>query len=406
MTAPPRTSARQVPWARLFVLMVGARLALTVLITIGINAGLVQPNGAQYRGTGPYSMWFLWDSYWYEKLAVTDWLTPLTADGQAFVDRAASDPSFNEGAPDELHRFAFAPLFPLLAKPIAGLTGSADLALMAVSQAAAYGCVVMGHLLGRFHFGDRFGFATAVAVAAMPMSFLLWAPMTEPLFTFALMLTIWATLTKRWALAAVAAFALGLTRSTGFMVAIPIGVIVWHMEGWRLIGRTVWRTYLRALPAIVAGPLAWALFCLWCKVMTGDWLAYNHIQQAGWGVHTAAPWYPVVDVLTDASGRSSTRLLLLMVVLVLVSSIIAAVWLRQPGLAVLAVVLLLLPMMMGDRWLWSILRYLAPVFPVALAGAAVYRRSRALGWALLIASVLTQIVICFLWQSPARYIVV
>lgn len=402
----PDTGARGIPWARLFILLFGARLLLTILVTAGISAGIVQPNGAQYRGTDPYSLWFLWDSYWYEKLTLTDWLTPLTVEGQAFVDRAAIDPDFNEGAPDELHRFSFAPLFPLLAKPIALLTGSSNLALILVSQAAAYGCLVMGYLLGRFHFGDRYGFATAVAVAALPMSFLLHAPMTEPLFTFLLMLTIWATLTRRWTLAAVAAFALAMTRSTGFMVAIPIGVIVWHMEGWRLTGRDVWRTYLKALPAMLAGPIAWALFCVWCVVMTGDWLAYNHIQRAGWGVQTAPPWYPVVDVLTNASERSSTRMLLLMVLLVLVASIIAAVWLRQPGYVVLAVVLLLLPMMMGDRWLWSILRYLTPVFPVALAGAAVYRRSRLLGWTLLAASVLTQVVICFLWQSPARYIVV
>lgn len=396
---------KQVPWARLFVLLVGCRVVLTLAVMIGISAGVVVPNGAQYRGTDPYGMWFLWDTYWYEKMALREWLEPLSASAQAYVDRAASDPTFSEGAPDELHRFSFAPLFPLLAKPIALITGRADLALLLVSQAASYGCAVMGWLLGRLHFGRRHAFATAVAVMALPMAFLLQAPMTEPLFTFLLMATIWATLTKRWGWAAVFACALGLTRSTGFMVAIPIGIMVWHAEGWRLVGRALWRRYLAALPAMLAAPAAWALFCVWCKVMTGDFLAYNHIQRAGWGVETAAPWWPIVDALT-AETENHKWMLLAMLALVLVASIIAAVWLKQPGYACLAVVLMLLPMMMGDRWEWSILRYLTPVFPAALAGVAVWRLNRALGVMVLACSALLQVMTCLLWQTPALYVVV
>ncbi len=396
---------RQIPWARLFVLLVGCRVVLTLVVMTGISAGVVTPNGAQYRGTDPYGMWFLWDTYWYEKMALREWFEPLSASAQAFVDQAAHDPTFSQGAPDELHRFAFAPLFPLLAKPLALITGRADLALLLVSQAAAYGCVVMGWLLGRLHFGRDHAFATAVAVMALPVAFLLQAPMTEPVFIFLLMATIWATLTKRWGWAAVLAFALGLTRSTGFMVAIPIGVIVWHAEGWRLAGRAVWGRYLRALPAMLAAPAAWTLFCVWCKVMTGDFLAYNHIQRAGWGVETGPPWWPIIDVLTTQT-RPNKWMLLAIVAVVLLASIIAAVWVKQPGYAVVAIVLLLLPLMMGDRWEWSILRYLAPVFPAALAGVAVWRISKLLGVVLLGCSVMLQLAICLLWQSPGLYVLV
>lgn len=400
----PRSRLRAIPWLRLGLLFVVAHAALVLAAAIGVHAGLIEPDAAQYRGTGPYDMWFLWDSYWYERLALRDWLEPLSPSAQEFIRNAMADPGFRQPTPDELHRFSFAPLFPLLAKPFALLTGDAALALVIVSRAAGYGCLVVAYLLGRLHFGERHAFATAVAMAALPMSFLPHAPMTEPLFTFLLMLAIWATLTRRWALAAAAAFALALTRSTGFTVALPIAVIVWQLEGWRLTGRDVWRTYVRALPAILAGPLGWGLFLVWCKVMTGDWLAYNDTQRAGWGVVTRSPLYPITSTLADPSPKLVG--LLAMVALVLAASVAAAVWLRQPGYAVLAVVLLLFPMMIGDRWQWSILRYLTPVFPVALFGVAVHRHRRVLGIGLFAVSVLLQLFLLAQWQSPGRNIII
>ncbi len=70
----PRSRLRAIPWLRLGLLFVVAHAALVLAAAIGVHAGLIEPDAAQYRGTGPYDMWFLWDSYWYERLALRDWL--------------------------------------------------------------------------------------------------------------------------------------------------------------------------------------------------------------------------------------------------------------------------------------------------------------------------------------------
>jgi 4-amino-4-deoxy-L-arabinose transferase-like glycosyltransferase len=341
-------------------------------------------------------MWFQWDAQWYTELARTDWFAPLSPGAEEYLDRARNDPGFAEGTPSELHRFAFPPLFPLLAKALSTvLLGHEVLALTIIVNLAFFGCLALVYLLGSDLFGnERDARWSVVALAALPMSFLFQSATTESLFGFLVLATMLFATRQQWWLAALFGFGVALTRSTGFVVAVAVLFVALSHERWRF-DASAWRTYARALPAVVAPVLGWLTFMGWCWWRTDDALAYNHLQHAGWGIEFSSPWRVLTDTFSDdASPMLAVKLAA--VVVVLVALAIAAREL-PPAHAVLGLLLVLIPLCIGYQWPKSILRYLAVVYPVALAAVGVARRRPVLAPYLLAAGVGLQACFLIVW---------
>ncbi|MGW7407541.1 glycosyltransferase family 39 protein [Streptomyces sp. NPDC054833] len=173
--------------------------------------------------------------------------------------------------------WAFFPLYPGLiraAMTVLPLTPGEAALLVAWTAAvvAAWGIYTIGHdLYGR-------GVATALVAlwAVLPHSVVLGIAYTESVFSAFAAWSLYCVLKGRWLWAGALAALAGLSRPSGFAVAVAVAAAGVH-EAIRRRGRVrpgVW-------VAVVLGPLGWIGYVLWVGEQTGDLLrGYFNVQDA------------------------------------------------------------------------------------------------------------------------------
>lgn len=405
------------PWRQrlLRVLLVFAlsKLGLIVIgyVTIAAFAPFAEVSGALNWGVYAYgreeqynliNMWFRWDSMHYFNMVGLDYLRPLTAEDHQQLQAALNGEWLVVNA--SLHRFTFPPLFPLLAKPLALVIGAAP-AMLLVANAAMIGCLWFIDLIAERLFGGReHGRRAMIYLAIFPGAYLLHAALTESLFLFLCLATFHFAWTNRWGLVAVFGFALGLTRSSGFTLALALGLVALSQAGWRFDGAAI-RSYLRKAPAIAAPGIAWACFMGWCKAMTGDAFAYSHLQQAGWGITMVPPWQPFIDTLAQDSP-DRIEVYKLVFVLLLVALLVLCLRVLPVAYGVAGLAVLLVAMSIGAPWHQSILRYAAVEFPVVLLAVAAAKRWPRLEMIWVAPMIAAQTVMMMLWTLPYTMVII
>ncbi|MFG3203521.1 hypothetical protein [Streptomyces sp. NPDC048192] len=203
-----------------------------------------------------------WDSRWYLHIAAQGyghkiWITPQGA--------VQSD-------------WAFFPLYPGLIRALTTVLpftpGQAALLIAwAAAGVAAYGVYVVGHhLYGR-------GVATALVAlwAALPHSVELTIAYTESLFAALAVWSLYCVLKGRWLWAGALAALAGLSRPSGFAVAVAVSLAAAH-EVLRRRGRVPASLWAGALTA----PLGWLAYVLWVGSQTGDLLGGYFKVQSAW----------------------------------------------------------------------------------------------------------------------------
>ncbi|WP_225834321.1 hypothetical protein [Streptomyces sp. NK08204] len=204
-----------------------------------------------------------WDSRWYLHIATHGyghliWVAPTSA--------VQTD-------------WAFFPLYPGLIRALTLVlpltpAQAAMLIAWAAAGVAAYGIYAIGHLLeGR-------GLATALVAlwAVQPHAVELTIAYTESLFAALAACSLYCVLRGRWLWAGALAALAGLTRPTGFAVAIAVGAAAAH-EVLRRRGRvpvTLWAGVLLA-------PLGWLGYVLWVGHRIGDLTGGYFTVQSAWG---------------------------------------------------------------------------------------------------------------------------
>ncbi|OYO11739.1 hypothetical protein CGZ94_15120 [Enemella evansiae] len=342
-----------------------------------LPSGQLWPDELSEANFGPVTMWQHFDSEHYIALVDRDYLAPLTPEEQTLIQRAEAGERFS--VPGSLHRFTFGPLYPLLGKPLAPLVGAAT-SLWIVSNLAMLACIALmydlthtvftrrgpGSSPGAERAGPRGAGVTPLDattwLVVLPSAFLLQAVLTESLFLALVLAAFVLAEKRRWGWAILACVGFALTRSSGFVLALPLGLIALRQGGYSFIRWESWKNYLKAAPAVLAPILAWAGFLLYCRWMTGDLLAYSHLQYAGWGVVAEPPtdfWQPL---LTGQFGRPMVKMLS---VLLIGALLISGVRLLPLAYQVTGWLLLLIPLMIGEKWQQSIWRYAVEIFPLA-----------------------------------------
>jgi Gpi18-like mannosyltransferase len=148
-----------------------------------------------------------WDSEWYFK---------IVTDGYQY-----------NGDPSVQQNIVFYPLYPMLARGLATISGltPAD-ALLLVSNVAGLLAIVVLFKLVREEFGDQLALATTALLSFFPASVLLSAGYTEPL-ALLLIVSFFLALKRKYYLSAALLAGLAVsTRSTG-VVLLP--VLLWEM---------------------------------------------------------------------------------------------------------------------------------------------------------------------------------
>lgn len=170
---------------------------------------------------------------------------------------------------------AFFPGLPILIRVVHFAVPSWDLAALLISLVAGGVAMVALARLG----GPVTGTKAVVALLLSPYAVFLFAGYSETLF-LAFALPAWLLARqRRWEAAALCATGAACVRVTGIFLALALIVEFlvasrrWRSAGWLL------------LPF---APVVAYTFFQWRR--TGDWLAWQHAQQEGWGRSLAWPW--------------------------------------------------------------------------------------------------------------------
>ncbi len=203
--------------------------------------------------------------FWYHQLLQWDseWYFRIVTEGYRY-----------NGDPTLAQNIVFYPLYPMLARSLAAISGlAASDALLVVSNIAGLLAIVFLFKLVREEFGDQLALATIALLSFFPTSILLSAAYTEPL---ELLLIVWFFLAlkrKRYLLAALlAGFALA-ERSTG-IVLLP--ALLWEM--W--LNRDQKPLFPALIPCVLIATSGLWLFMIYLWYAFGDPLAFSEAQAA------------------------------------------------------------------------------------------------------------------------------
>ncbi len=293
------------------------------------------------------SMWFAWDSFIYHRIAGADWTGPQ-------------------------QEFAFPLLYPFLARALSVvLGGDVALGLVLISNIAFVGALHYAHRLGGLLLpeeADARRFTRYIVL--LPTAFLFQAALTESLFLCLMLACFYYGEQRRWLLVGIIGFFLALSRSVGFLLALPLALMLLEQHRYRLDREAIIR-YLRSGWPLLLVPGGWFAFMAYCRWQAGDWFAYQRAQKAGWGITTHNPLETVWNGLT---GHATDAARMWFAVAALAVIAVGAVNGLRPPYVVCALLLILVPLSIGAPVYRSLLRYLVVVFPLALLFARWARR--------------------------------
>jgi hypothetical protein len=295
----------------------------------------------------------LWDCHWYAGLAA-----------------AGYDQVPHGHGKEDAANWAFFPAFPFVSKLCLWLGCSPQLAavlsaklffLLAIWQFTLWVCAL----------DDRISAPTAVlALAASPYAIYGNVGYTESMFMACSCLFLRQLHGGRWLAAGWAGALLGGVRFAG-VVSVPVYLVhAWVQR--RKVRSGSWHEVLFGLLLL---PLGTALFMGYLHTLTGDALAFSHVQRA-WG---RVPQNPLGYVLAGMASSPINQLRVGMVMMAGAMSLWLC-WRRHWALAVFTLVCTALPLTTG---LWAMPRYIWWQAPVMFVVASAIHRFR-LGWPYLV----------------------
>ena len=276
------------------------------------------------------------------------------------------------------HTWAYFPLYPLLWRWAAKVTGEFPLTGMALSNF----CLLLALLL-LFKAVVAFGYDEAVAgraifyLAAFPTSYFFSLAQTESLFLLLTVSCLYAARRERWWLAGVLGALASATRFAGVILLVPLCVLYW--QAYR-IERSAdpKRSPVRAgAIALLLVPLGLVAFMIYLRAITGNPLAFADIQVA-WGHSAGFFWRPLITYLRDpllVSAGWDFRLLNFAAATMALVCAVVLLKRREWALGLFAAVSILVPLS-SQPLLQSLARYVMVNFPVFMVLAIAGRASR------------------------------
>ncbi|MGL6235712.1 MAG: tat pathway signal sequence [Segniliparus sp.] len=299
---------------------------------------LLMARVASLRGWSLVSRLTEWDGHWFVSLAQYGYesLPAGLYDAHYHLD-AFTGYAFFPGYPALISLLSELPM----ATPAKAAVGISVVAsLFAAAGVARLGELAVPQSLSGSAGGRRFGLLLVVLFAAAPMGIVLWMAYSEALFCA---LAVWALagiMERRWLLAGLCAFAAGLVRPTALAVIVVLIVAV------LVKGR---RDGARAWLAAAAAPTGMIGYIAWVSVRTHDVAGWFDVQRRGWGT---------------ATDFGKATLVYLNAVLVEGREIVDA------GTALIIVAaLVLLVVLLAQRWPWELKLYGALMFASAATSA-------------------------------------
>jgi hypothetical protein len=264
------------------------------------------------------------------------------------------------------HNWAFFPLHPLLWRALARMTGEFPLTGILLANLCFFFALMVVHRLAlTIGFDISSADRSVLALALFPVSYFFALPWTESLFLLLSASCFLAALRERWGLAGLLAALAAITRISGLFLLPALAILLWQARK---------RTSPMSWLALAIAPIAFAAFAFHLHALTGDALAFVHIQGA-----FARPAHPTSAAVEWALRRWdwiiegwNFRWLNAAAMLAGIAAAIWFAWKRQWALAVFLALGLAAPL--NTATVMSGARYAIGLFPFAIALGAWTRR--------------------------------
>jgi hypothetical protein len=251
----------------------------------------------------------LWDSKWFIRAAEYGWPSHL--------------PQTNGHVAG--NTIAFFPLFPLLIRWLAHLTGLSLLASGILITSVTGLTAMIGVWLLVRHYADQAAADRAtLLVALFPGSFVLSMVYSEGVAITCLAFGLLALLQRRWVLAGV----LGLLATATTPIALAFEVSCLWCAYQAIVKDRNWR----ALAAPILAPVGFVAYQVWLWAHTGNLLAWRLTERGGWNSFPSLG-YPVrivTEFLRDPIATNKQQDLLFVGIVVTVILVVVAIRMKPP----------------------------------------------------------------------------
>ena len=271
------------------------------------------------------------------------------------------------------HTWAYFPLYPLLLRAAAWLTG--DLALTGIFLSSTFflfALILLYRTVIAFNYDPAVADRAVFYLAAFPVSYFFSLAQTESLFLLLTVGCFYAAKRERWWLAGLCGALASATRFAGVFLLVPLAVMYWQNMRAR-------NSRLRIdVVSLLLVPLGLIAFMIYLRSITGNALAFAEIQVA-WGHSPAMFWRPLAGYLMDplrvSAGWDFRLLNFAAAVMALVCSFVLLKK-REWAFASYSLISILVPLSYQVS-LQSLARYVMVIFPVFVVLAWVGRSPRA-----------------------------
>jgi Mannosyltransferase (PIG-V) len=325
-------------------------------------------------------------------------------DGRLYVDIARDGYSATPLNGQGMANYAFFPLYPLLIRLVTSLVGNYAVAGILISNICLLvACVYLYRYVALDSDADT-GTAKRAAryLILFPMAFLFSAVLTESLFLALSIACLYYARRGNWLIAGLMGFFVPLTRLPGLAILVPLAYeyLRQHVT-WPAATR---RPDLKGLckPELITlllPPVGFGLWATYNYYLTGDMLGFIHVQST-WGGHFALPPVELLTRLLPTSPYVFTGAIFTLAALGLMILFYKKV---DFGGWLFGALLICIPLF-STQSCFSMLRYLAVVFPLCII-AAKLTKDRRIDITVTIAFIILQVILMAFWTLWSPLIV-
>jgi len=291
-------------------------------------------------------IWGVWDTGWYLDIATNGYSLPGT----------------NPDAGNQAN-YAFFPLYPLLIKILGVIIGDNYTAGIILSNIFLIVACIFLYKLVCLKSDQDTALRSVKYLFLFPTAFIFSGVFTESLFLVLTLICFYYAKREQWLFVGIAGLFLSLTRVNGIFVILPLSYEYLKIKRFRLNNIRINSLYLLLIP------FGLFIFASYNYYLTGDFLAFVHIQSA-WHRHLNSPLKVLSSGLfsSDYNNYFSAYFTLsfLGVLIIYYKKLDFSYW-------IFGMYSILIPL---STKLESMPRYLLPVFPLYLIFAELSNNSK------------------------------
>lgn len=352
------------------VLFLASRTALTVI-------GFMSHDAFHGRDLSQFPHWFdmwnVWDSSWYIDIAMHGYSTATNTVNMA--------------------NYAYFPFYPAMIRLLELAVRDYTISGVIVSNVCLLIACVYIYRLARLDSDEPTARRAIKYMILFPTAFILSGILTESTFLALSIACFYYARKRRWPISGALGLLTALTRPYGVVIVIPMAYEYLQSKGFKL------RDVRPDALCLLLPPMGLSLFSAYNYCLTGDFLAFAHIQSA-WGGSFSNPATELAGRLMSGSGDVRFD-----AILTLISLALLAIYVRKIRLSyVIYGLLLILVPLSTPASAWSMARYVLIVFPLFIIMAKI-SENREVDQGMTIGLALFQGFLMALWTVWSFYIV-